>query len=112
MSIDHKRKIACSFDGENRWVDWSVSEDLYEIRKPFYFKNGTRPSCGCKAGLVRIPGEAAKGKDVLLYSQPCWKGGWRYQMTVWASFNGTAMWPVNRLIDPGHAACSSLDQAF
>jgi len=49
-----------------------------------------------------------RGKDILLYSQPGWKGGWRYQMTVWASFNGTATWPVRRLIDPGYSAYSSL----
>ena len=29
-------------------------------------------------------------------------------MTVWASFNGTATWPVRRLIDPGYSAYSSL----
>jgi photosystem II stability/assembly factor-like uncharacterized protein len=108
MSVDHKRRIAWSHDGGNRWVDWSVSEDLYETGEPFYFKYGTRPSYGCKAGLVRIPTEAATGKDVLLYSQPGWKGGWRYQMTVWASFNGTATWPVKRLITPGHSAYSSI----
>ena len=108
MSVDHKRRIAWSHDGGNRWVDWSVSEDLFEIGEPFYFKYGTRPSYGCKAGLVRVPGEAAAGRDILLYSQPGWKGGWRYQMTVWASFNGTATWPVKRLIDPGHSAYSSL----
>jgi hypothetical protein len=108
MSVDHMRRIAWSHDGGNRYVDWSTSEELYEIGEPFYFKYGSRPSYGCKAGLVRIPDEASGGKDILLYSQPDWKGGWRYQMTVWASFNGTATWPVKRLIDQGHSAYSSL----
>jgi hypothetical protein len=108
MSIDHKRRIAWSYDGGKRWVDWYVSDDLYEIGEPFYFKYGTRPSYGCKAGLVKLPDQASAGKDILLYAQPGWEGGWRYQMTVWASFNGTATWPVKRLIDPGHSAYSSL----
>lgn len=108
MSIDHKRRIAWSYDGGSRWVDWYVSDDLYEIGEPFYFKYGTRPSYGCKGGLVRLPDDASAGKDILLYSQPGWKGGWRYQMTVWASFNGTATWPVRRLIDSGYSAYSSL----
>lgn len=108
MSVDHKRRIAWSYDGGNRWVDWYVSEDLYEIGEPFYFKYGSRPSYGCKAGLVRLPDAASEGKDILLYSQPGWKGGWRYQMTVWASFNGTATWPVRRLVNAGHSAYSSL----
>lgn len=108
MSIDHRRRIAWSHDGGNKYVDWYVSEDLYEIGEPFYFKYGSRPSYGCKAGLVKVPEEISSGKDILLFSIPDWKGGWRYQMTVWASFNGTATWPVKRLIDQGHSAYSSL----
>jgi len=108
MSVDHKRRIAWSHDGGARYVDWSASDELYEIGEPFYFKYGTRPSYGCKAGLVRLPDEASAGRNILLYSQPDWKGGWRYQMTVWASFNGTATWPVKRLIDQGHSAYSSM----
>lgn len=108
MSIDHMRRIAWSHDGGNRYVDWNTSEELYEIGEPFYFKYGTRPSYGCKAGLVRIPDGVTNSRDVLLYSSPDWKGGWRYQMSVWASFNGTSTWPVKRLIDQGHSAYSSL----
>ncbi|MEE9461793.1 MAG: sialidase family protein, partial [Bacteroidales bacterium] len=37
-----------------------------------------------------------------------WSGGWRYQMTVWVSFNGSATWPVERLIDADFSAYSSL----
>ncbi len=108
MSVDHKRRIAWSFDGGNRYVDWSVSDDLYEIGEPFYFKHGSKPSYGCKAGLVRVPDGVVDADDVLLYSMPDWKGGWRYQMTVWASFNGTSTWPVKRLIDADFSAYSSL----
>jgi sialidase-1 len=108
MSVDHKRRIAWSYDGGNRYVDWSVSDELYEIGEPFYFKYGGKPSYGCKAGLVRVPDGAVDADDVLLYSMPDWKGGWRYQMTVWASFSGTSTWPIKRLIDADFSAYSSL----
>ncbi len=109
MSIDHRRRIAWSYDGGARYVDWYVSDDLYETGEPFYFKYGTKPSYGIRAGLIRIPDSVINGaNDVLLFSVPDWKGGWRYQMTVWASFNSTATWPIKRLINPGHAAYSSL----
>jgi hypothetical protein len=108
MSIDHKRRIAWSLDGGARYVDWYTSDELYETGEPFYFKYGSKPSYGMCAGLVRIPDGVIGARDVLLFSIPDWKGGWRYQMTVWASFNGTATWPVKRLIDQGHSAYSSL----
>lgn len=108
LSVDHKRRIAWSFDGGNRYTDWSASDELYEIGEPFYFKYGSKPSYGCKAGLVKIPDGIVNAKDVLLYSMPDWKGGWRYQMSVWASFNGTSTWPVKRLVDAGFSAYSSL----
>jgi len=108
MSIDHKRRIAWSLDGGSRYVDWYASDDLYETGEPFYFKYGSKPSYGMCAGLVRIPDGVTDARDILLYSMPDWKGGWRYQMTVWASFNGALNWPVKRLIDQGHSAYSSL----
>lgn len=108
MSVDHKRRTAWSYDGGDRYVDWRADEELYEIGEPFYFKYGGRPSYGCKAGLVRVPDGVIDAKDVLLFSIPDWKGGWRYQMTVWASFNGTSSWPVKRLVNVGPSAYSSL----
>jgi len=108
MSIDHKRRIAWSHDGGNRYVDWYASDDLYETGEPFYFKYGSKPAYGMCAGLVRIPDEVTGGKDILLFSMPDWKGGWRFQMSVWASFNGTSTWPIKRLVDQGHSAYSSL----
>ena len=108
MSIDHRRRIAWSYDGGNRFVDWYVSDDLYEIGEPFYFKYATRPSYGCRAGLARIPDGIIHAGDILVYSSPDWTGGWRYQMTVWASFNGSATWPVKRMIDANFSAYSSL----
>lgn len=109
MSIDHKRRIAWSHDGGRRYVDWYVSEDLYEVGEPFYFKYGTRPGYGIRAGLSSMPNEVVPdARDILVFSVPDWKGGWRFQMTVWASFNSTSTWPIKRLIDQGPSAYSCL----
>jgi len=108
MSVDHRRRIAWSYDGGHMWTDWQVSEHLYEIGEPFYFKYGTKPSYGCNAGLVRMPLEAAGGRDVLLFSTPDNPGGSRVRMTVWASFDRGETWPVKRLIYEGLSAYSSL----
>ena len=67
-----------------------------------------RPEEQVEFGLARMPDGLLPASDVLVYSSPDWKGGWRYQMTVWASFNGTATWPIKRLIDGYHSAYSSL----
>lgn len=111
MAVDHRRRIAWSYDGGSMWTDWQVSDDLFEIGEPFYFKYGTRPSYGCNAGLVRLPLEATGGKDVLLFSTPDNPGRGRTRMTVWASFDGAKSWPVKRLVEEGHSAYSSLAAA-
>ena len=108
MAVDHRRRIAWSYDGGQMWTDWQVSDWLYEIGQPHYFKYGRKPSYGCNAGLVRMPSEATDGKDVLLYSAPGEPGGGRVRMTVWASFDGAKTWPVKRLVHEGHSAYSSL----
>jgi sialidase-1 len=108
MSVDHRRRIAWSYDGGHMWTDWEVSEQLYEVGEPFYFKYGTKPSYGCNAGLVRMPLEATGGKDVLLFSTPDNPGSTRFRMTVWASFDGAKTWPIKRLVYEGHSAYSSL----
>lgn len=108
MSVDHRRRIAWSHNGGEMWVDWEVSDDLFEVGEPFYFKYGTRPSYGCNAGLVHMPLEATGGRDVLLFSTPDDPGGNRRRMTVWASFDGAKTWPVKRLIHEGPSAYSSL----
>ena len=108
MAIDHRRRISRSYDGGHMWTDWEVSEDLFEVGEPFYFKYGTKPSYGCNAGLVRMPLEATGGKDVLLFSTPDNPGSTRVRMTVWASFDGARTWPVKRLVYEGPSAYSSL----
>jgi sialidase-1 len=100
MAVDHRRRIAWSYDGGHIWTDWQVCE--------FYFKYGTKPSYGCNAGLVRLPLEATGGKDVLLFSTPDNPGSTRVRMTVWASFDGAQTWPVKRLVYAGPSAYSSL----
>ena len=109
MAVDHRRRICWSHDGGHRWVDWQVSEHLYEIGQPFYFKYGSKPSYGCNAGLVRVPDAAAAGHDdVLLFSTPGTPGGDRTKMTVWASTDGAVTWPHKRLVYEGMSAYSSI----
>ncbi len=108
MSIDHRRRIAMSYDGGHMWTDWRVCDVLKEVGQPFYFKYGTKPSYGCNAGMIRLPLETTGGKDVLLFSAPDNPGKSRVKMTVWASFDRGKTWPVNRLVYKGISAYSSL----
>lgn len=108
MSVDHRRRIAWSYDGGAMYVDWRVCDDLREVGEPFYFKYGTEPSYGCNAGLVRLPLECTGGKDVLVFSTPDNPGKSRIRMTVWASFDRGRTWPVKRLVYDGPSAYSSL----
>jgi len=108
MSIDHRRRIAMSYDGGHMWTDWRVCDVLKEVGQPFYFKYGTKPSYGCNAGMIRLPLETTGGKDVLLFSTPDNPGKSRHKMTVWASFDRGKTWPVKRLVYKGLSAYSSL----
>ena len=108
MAVDHRRRIAWSHDGGHMWTDWQVSEHLFEIGEPFYFKYGTKPSYGCNAGLVRMPQEATEGRDVVLFCTPDNPGSTRVRMAVWASFDRCKTWPVKRLVYEGPSAYSSL----
>jgi len=58
-----------------------------------------------KGGLTRLP---VKGRDILIFSNADTAGGERKKMTVWASFDGGATWPVKRLVYAPHGAYSSL----
>lgn len=108
MSVDHKRRIAWSYDGGQMFTDWQACDSLYEVGQPHYFKYGRKPSYGINAGLVRLPLEATGGKDVLLFSIPDSKGGPRVRMSVFASFDRAETWPVKRLVYEGPSAYSSL----
>ncbi|MFO7958371.1 MAG: sialidase family protein [Candidatus Brocadiia bacterium] len=113
MAVDGRRRIAWSYDGGYRWVDWHLSDELFEVGGPAYFKYGRRPSYGCNAGLVRVPAGAAEEPDVLLYSAPDNPGATsphsgRVRMTVWMSTDGARNWPHKRLVYEGPSAYSSL----
>lgn len=67
MSVDHRRRIAWSHNGGEMWVDWEVSDDLFEVGEPFYFKYGTRPSSPFRSGLAdRRPRLATAGGGLMI----------------------------------------------
>lgn len=111
LSTDHRRQLAYSHDGGDRYVDWEVCEDLREVGEPFYFKYGTKPSYGCCAGLVRLPLSLTSGKDMLLFSAPDDPGGDRTHMTVWCSLDRSRSWQLKKLIYEKGCAYSSLAAA-
>ena len=108
MATDHRRRIAWSHDGGERWTDWHVCDTLREVGEPFYYKYGSKPAYGCGAGLTRIPPVTTNGKDVLLFSTPDTPGSTRVRMSVWASFDGATTWTIKRLVFPGPSAYSSI----
>ncbi len=108
MATDHRRRIAWSHDGGERWTDWHVCDTLREVGEPFYYKYGSKPAYGCGAGLTRIPPVTTNGKDVLLFSTPDNPGSTRVRMSVWASFDGATTWTIKRLVFPGPSAYSSI----
>ncbi len=113
MAVDGRRRIAWSYDGGYRWVDWHVSDELFEVGGPDYFRYGRRPSYGCNAGLARVPAAAARERDVLLYCAPDNPGATsphsgRIRMTVWMSTDGAENWSHKRCVYEGPSAYSSL----
>ncbi|CAN5466055.1 sialidase family protein [soil metagenome] len=90
------RHIAWSYDGGESWEDLSVSDVLPD--------GAQNRDYGLMAGLVRLPVEE---QDILIYSNIDSDEG-RVRGTVWASFDGGKTWPVNRLVDEGPFAYSSL----
>lgn len=103
-----ERLGAWSDDGGETW-----SEAVYHAKLPDgprYRGEERRAACwnghfGMAAGLTRLP---VPDRDVLLYSNADQPGHTRHRMTVWASFDGGATWPIKRLVDEGPAAYSSL----
>jgi sialidase-1 len=92
------RREAWSRDGGHTWEDLRVSRVLPD-------GGGYDRGYGMKGGLVRLP---VQGRDILVFSNADTAGKAREKMTVWASFDGGATWPVKRLVDAGPAAYSSL----
>lgn len=92
-----RRRCAWSEDGGRTWEGWEVVEVLPDGRQD--------RSYGCMGGLARLPVE---GRDVLVFSNLDTPDAKRERVTVWASFDGGATWPVKRLVFDGPSAYSSL----
>lgn len=92
-----RRRCAFSEDGGATWQDWALVEVLPDGRQD--------RSYGCMGGLARLPIE---GRDVLVFSNLDTPSPKRERVTVWASFDGGATWPVKRLVREGPSAYSSL----
>lgn len=91
-----RRWTAWSDDGGHTWKDAAICEVLPD--------GGQNRSYGCMGGLVRLP---VKGRDILIFSNIVSPGG-RHHGTVWASFDGGKTWPIQRLVDEGAFAYSSI----
>jgi len=105
------RFFAWSYDGGDRWLNFWRSDILPDGAR------GT--SYGCFGGLVRLP---VKGRDIVLYSNVdtekgimppieeagASRGQLRERITVWASFDGGATWPIKRLVFGGPSGYSTL----
>ncbi len=102
MASDAMRRTAWSYDGGETWINPATCSTL---------PDGMRASSyGCAGGLARLPVDDA---DILVYSNldsdgGHGRGGGREMITVWASFDGGASWPVKRLIFDGPSAYSSM----
>lgn len=107
--LRHERLCAVSRDGGVTFADPVYDAILPD--GPRYRGSDKRGAnynghFGMAAGLVRLPVE---GRDILLYSNADEASEERVRMTVWASFDGGASWPVKRLVDEGPGAYSSLE---
>ena len=90
------RHIAWSNDGGENWVDMSVSDVLPD--------GSQHRDYGLMGGLVRLP---IDDHDILIFSNIVSNDG-RHGGTVWASFDGGSTWPVQRLVEEGSFAYSSM----
>tara|TARA_R110002049_G_scaffold278973_1_gene457821 strand:+ start:5743 stop:6906 length:1164 start_codon:yes stop_codon:yes gene_type:complete len=104
------RYTAISKDGGQNWENTKISDVLPD--------GNQHSDYGLMGGLVRLP---VDGCDILIFSNIdmakkegeadySFETRWaeRKRGTVWASFDGGKTWPVNRLVDEGSFAYSSL----
>jgi sialidase-1 len=105
----HARRLhAWSRDGGATWTGPAYHKNLPD--GPRHRGEERKAACynghfGMAGGLTRLP---LPDRDILLYSNDDQPEHTRHRMTVWASFDGGATWPVKRLVDDGTAAYSSL----
>jgi sialidase-1 len=103
-----QRHYVTSGDGGQTWQDpslFKVIPDGPRYRGKQKQGSNYNGHFGMISGFVRLP---IQGRDILLYSNADHDGHERVKMTVWASFDGGATWPVKRLVDGGMSAYSSL----
>jgi hypothetical protein len=103
------RFMAWSHDGGELWTD--------PHRSPVLPDGPRGSSYGCMGGMIRLP---VPGLDILLYSNldtdagglpgqvGASTGSGREKITVWASFDGGATWPLKRLVLDGPSIYSNL----
>ena len=101
---DGKRRIATSTDGGATWGDFRNDEFLEE-----------EAFCGCNASFLRVALEDIKdksmlpegAKDVTVFCNP--RAKTRDNMCACVSFDSGKTWSHVKVINPGHAAYSSLE---
>lgn len=90
------RYSAISTDGGETWENAKISDTLPD--------GGKDRDYGLMGGLCRLP---VDGHDILLFTNIESESG-RKNGVVWASFDGGETWPLNRVVDPGSFAYSSI----
>ena len=89
----HARQVATSSDGGTTWTDQHHDPALIE------------PICQASIRRYRWPRDGKPG--VVFFSNPASEKG-RERMTLRASFDDGASWPVAKLLHPGSSAYSCL----
>ncbi|MEW4570418.1 sialidase family protein [Tautonia sp. JC769] len=102
------RVFARSDDGGTTWGDPFSSTEVPD--GPRYRGEERRGAnynahFGMMAGFARLP---VRDRDILISSNADHDGHERVRLTVWASFDGGATWPVKRLVHEAESAYSSL----
>ena len=88
-----KRQIAMSEDGGKSWQEQTFASELIEPR--------------CQASLRRFSWPGANSKDIILFSNPAHETE-RINMTIRASYDQGASWPVSKTLEKGPSAYSDL----
>ena len=100
---DQKRYLATSADGGESWGDYRIDDFLIEEK-----------SIGCNASYIRVELDDIKDKsllpadatDVTVFANP--RAETRDNMCACVSFDSGKTWKHVKVVNPGHAAYSSL----
>jgi len=88
-----KRQVALSHDGGQSWQEQTFADELIEPR--------------CQASIRRYSWPGETEKSIILFSNPADKNN-RIMMTVRASYDEGASWPVSNVLAKGPSAYSDL----